>query len=163
MYIYHVYICETCIVVVSSKCTYVQVYSNYCVLSSYNIVFVKLVKSNSSYEEKVRAGNSSEKVMFQLLWDVDSLKKLDEKIRALQTATSLLDSRLQEVIRGVFRWKRTPASHMFVMMVSSELRNHKPYAVPNMRQMITLLVTEMNPMGMKIAGTYTVAYYKYYM
>ena len=50
---------------------------------------------------------------------------------------------------------------MFVLMISSELRNKKPYAVPvqcipyagmresDIRQLINLLIKEM---GMKVAG-----------
>ena len=50
------------------------------------------------------------------------------------------------------------------MMISSELRNHKPYAVPvqcvpyaglresDMRRMVSYLVQEMVQMGMKVAG-----------
>lgn len=148
---------------------------------------IELVKSNSSYEEKLQAGNTSEKVMLELLWDIDALKKLDGKGRTLQTDLSVvldilrrpeaeqvdsnlprrlsgLRSCLQEMIKGVFRLKRTPASHLFVMMISSELRNHKPYAVPvqcvpyaglresDMRRMVSHLVQEMVKMGMKVAG-----------
>ena len=156
----------------------------------FSIVFlssVELIKSNTTYEKKYQAGNASEKIMLELLWDVDALKKLNEKGRALQTDISVfldllhqpddeqvrrnlpqrlsgLRSRLQEVIRGVFRLKQTPATHMFVMMISSELRNRKPYAVPvqcvpyaglresEMRGMVTLLVREMVKVGMKVAG-----------
>ena len=49
---------------------------------------IELVKSNSFYEEKLQAGNASEKVMLELIWDSDALKKLDEKGHALQTDVS---------------------------------------------------------------------------
>ena len=56
------------------------------------------------------------------------------------------------MIKGVYRFRRVPASHVFVLMISSELRNKKPYAVPiqclpyaglkevDMRRMVNLVV-----------------------
>ena len=73
-------------------------------------------------------------------------------------------NRLQEIIKGVYRFKRVPASHVFVLMISSELRNKKAYAVPiqclpyaglkeaDMRRMVKLVVQEMLRHGMKVAG-----------
>ena len=127
--------------------------------------------------------------MLELLWDIDTLRRLNEKGRALNTdRAALLDSmqlseadqakkniprklssireRLLEVIQGVFRFKHVAASHIFVMMISSELRNKKSYAVPiqclpyaglketNMRSMVRLVVKEMVKQGMKVAGKY---------
>ena len=145
------------------------------------------MKSNSNYEQKLLSGNTSERVLLELLWDVDALKKLEDKARALETdfsvcldlldltedqqvkenlpqKLSVLRTRLQDVIKGVFRWRRSPATHMFVLMISSELRNKKPYAVPvqcipyagiresDIRQLINLLIKEMVGIGMKVAG-----------
>ena len=59
---------------------------------------------------------------------------------------------------------RSPASHIFVMMISSEQRNVKPYAVPVqclpyhsinqqvMRQLLCNLVKEMRSRGMNVSG-----------
>ena len=125
--------------------------------------------------------------MFSLLWDVDELKRLNDegrKIRAeISTTLSLhslpaaarrehnvprrlasLRTQLSAFIKGLFRFKRTPATHMFVLMVSSEWRDHKPYALPvqclpyaglkekDMRSIITDLVKEMVGLGMSVAG-----------
>ena len=75
---------------------------------------------------------------------------------------------LQEVVKGVFRFKRTPATHIFVLMISSGLRDKKPYAVPiqffpyaglkevDMRRIVTQLVKEMVRNGMKVAGKFVI-------
>ena len=66
--------------------------------------------------------------------------------------------------RDLSRHQRSPASHIFVMMISSEQRNVKPYAVPVqclpyhsinqqvMRQLVRNLMKEMKSRGMKISG-----------
>ena len=58
----------------------------------------------------------------------------------------------------------SPATHIFVLIISSELRDKQPYAVPvqffpyaglkevDMRRIITQLVKEMVRNGMKVAG-----------
>ena len=57
--------------------------------------------------------------------------------------------------------------HIFVLMISSELRDIKPYALPvqyvpcrsitkqQLRQLVSKLVKEMTSRGMKVAGQYT--------
>ena len=69
-------------------------------------------------------------------------------------------------MKGVFRFKRTPATHIFVLIISSELRDKKPYAVPiqffpyaglkevDMRRIVTQLVKEMVRNGMQVAGKF---------
>ena len=37
---------------------------------------------------------------------------------------------LVKSIRMVTRFQRVPATHLFVIMISCELREHKPYALP---------------------------------
>ena len=66
--------------------------------------------------------------------------------------------------RDVSRHQRVPASHIFVMMIASEQRNIKPYAllvqcVPYhsinqqlMRKLVNNLVKEMHSRGMKVCG-----------
>ena len=146
------------------------------------------MKTNNLYEDKLRAGNAPERVMFALLCDIDTLKKLNEQARALlidisevedllecpeshhtmqanlSRKLSKIRKSLQDVVKGAFRFKRTPAAHIFLLMISSELRNQKPYAVPvqclpyaglkesEMRRMVTMLVQEMNRLKMKVAG-----------
>ena len=66
--------------------------------------------------------------------------------------------------RDLSRHQRSPASHIFVLMISSEQRNIKPYAVPVqclpyhsinqqiMRQLVCDLMKEMKSRGMKVSG-----------
>ena len=98
---------------------------------------VELLKSNTAYKEKLSARSTPEKTMLELLWDIDTLKQLNDKGRALVTDIAvLLDllqqsevdqtrcnlpqklsgvrDRLQEIIKGVYRFRRVPASHVFV-------------------------------------------------
>ena len=145
------------------------------------------MKANRPYEDKLRAGNAPERVMLALLCDIDTLKKLNEQARTLvmdiSGAQDLLEQpecqrtqanlsrkltnirkSLQDVVKGVYQFKRRPATHIFLLMVSSELRNHKPYAVPiqylpyaglkesDLRRFVTRLVQEMDRLKMKVAG-----------
>ena len=131
--------------------------------------------------------------MLALIWDVDELKRLNDEGRNLRTEVSaVLDiasmsdvtcreqnlpqkltsirTRLCGFVKGLYRFKRTPASHMFVMMISSELRDTKPYALPvqclpyaglkerDMRHMVTRIVKEMVTIGMAVAGKCTKAH-----
>ena len=147
----------------------------------------ELQKANTAYEEKQRSHKASEKTMLTLLWDVDELKQLNEKGRKLfADVTAALDlvsdpiatqrdsnlpqklmsirTRLHELAKGVFHFKRVPASHIFCLMISSELRDRKPHAIPvqcvpyasmreqDMRQLVNNLIEEMVKLGMNIAG-----------
>ena len=74
---------------------------------------------------------------------------------------SLIRSKLCVFLKS---FKRTPATHMFVFMISSALRNRKPYALPiqclayagmkeqDMRRLVSAIVKEMVIAGMKVAG-----------
>ena len=125
--------------------------------------------------------------MFSLIWDIEDLKQLYDIARKLRTEIStILDvfsfpraiqqeynlsrklgfvrSKLMEVLKGLYSFKRTPATHIFVYMISSALRNRKPYALPvqcvpystlterDMRRMVNGIVAEMVSHGMKVAG-----------
>lgn len=48
-------------------------------------LLLEVSKSNTAYEEKLCAGSSPEKVTLQFLWDIDTLKRLNKKGRALLT------------------------------------------------------------------------------
>ena len=119
----------------------------------YIIPLLELQKVSTEYEEKQRSRTTPERVMFSLISDIEDLKRLNEEGRKLRTEVSTaLDililpeaaqrdynvrrklggvrSKLRELLRGLYRFKRTPASHVFVFMVSSALRDRKPYALP---------------------------------
>jgi cell division protein ZapA (FtsZ GTPase activity inhibitor) len=57
------------------------------------ILFIlELLNSNTAFKEKLSVGTTTEKVMLELLWDIDTLKRLNEKGRALLTdLAALLD------------------------------------------------------------------------
>lgn len=123
--------------------------------------------------------------MFSLSWDVEELKALNEEGRKLRVEiSSLVDictprnfqpmnvprkltsirQRLCELIKRVTKFKRNAATHVFVFMISSELRDRKPFAIPiqcipykglgeeNIRTLTRAVITEMVAHGMKISG-----------
>ena len=131
--------------------------------------------------------------MFSLIWDIEDLKQLYDIARKLRTEIStILDvfsfpraiqqeynlsrklgfvrSKLMEVLKGLYRFKCTPATHIFLYMISSALRNRKPYALPvqcvpystlterDMRRMVNAIVAEMVSHGMKVAGKHLCIY-----
>lgn len=74
-------------------------------------------------------------------------------------------AQMRDVVKGLYHFKHTPATHVFVFMISSALRDKKPYALPvqclpyaglkesDMRRMVSALAQEMHNQGMKVAGT----------
>ena len=65
------------------------------------------------------------------------------------------------------KFKRTPDTHVLVVMISPEERNKKPYALPvqcvayhslkdeAVRSLVNSMIKEMTSRGMKVAGKYT--------
>ena len=134
--------------------------------------------------------------MFALSWDVQELTQLISVGRSLYAdveATleivknpaadyqqcniprklSSIRSKYVDLMKRIIRFKRSPATHVFTFMISSELRNKKPYALPvqcfpydglkenDLRRLITQLIKEMVAHGMKVAGRYMYMYIKY--
>lgn len=122
-----------------------------------------------------------------LFCGTEELNRLNQEARALTTAISValdvlampqtaqrkhnlprqlgsIRTKVCEVVKGVFHFKRTPATHSFVMMISFALRDRKPYAIPiqcfpyaglkksDMRRLVTSIVEVMTREGMQIAG-----------
>lgn len=66
--------------------------------------------------------------------------------------------------KQVVKYRRTPATHILVVMISPEQRNRKPYALPvqclayaslrdeGVRSICDTLIKEMTNRGMKVAG-----------
>ncbi len=76
---------------------------------------------------------------------------------------------LKKFVSGLFKCKRTAATHILVVMIIPEERNRKPYALPvqcipyvglkddQVRQIFDVVITYMTSKGMKgmkIAGSY---------
>ena len=127
--------------------------------------------------------------MFEAGWKVEELKRLVDTCQQLISTVSVVievvDDPTTDMIhanvphqlenvrksvsaftRDLSRHQRVPASHIFVMMISSEQRNFKPYAIPVqclpyhsinqqvMRTLVSDLVREMTLRGMKFSGTF---------
>ena len=110
-----------------------------------------LAKARDRYESKRKLLNVSEDSLFALTWDVEGYSKLIEKNMTITEGTSgslaringpvhgrgniqadfsALKKELEPYIMGVNTKKREAASHLLLFMISDELRNFKPYAVP---------------------------------
>lgn len=78
-----------------------------------------------------------------------------------------LKEKLADFVKRITRFKRTPATHIFVMMISSDVRRTKPYAMPvqcltyagmrerDIRLLISDLTKEMVKCGMSVRGIYS--------
>ena len=77
-----------------------------------------------------------------------------------------LIQKLLTYLHGLFMKKRIPASHVLVFMISDELRNHKPYALPvrflpyksltdkALRDLQVEVAVKMTSLGMIVVGEY---------
>lgn len=136
---------------------------------------------------KQAEGKSPEKLMFSLAWDVEELQQLDKSGRQVrvdcQAVKDSLRSKHLDITKdnirkrlsshrenllkhakSVIKYRRTAASHILIVMISSELRNKKPYALPvqcipyvslsdeSVRSVCDKLICQMKNRGMKIAG-----------
>ena len=82
----------------------------------------------------------------------------------LVQSLSVIEDQLTSFVRSLYRHKRQAASNVYVVMISSELRQVKPYALPiqllpyksidesTMRQLICEIVKVMTSKGMKVVG-----------
>ena len=71
-----------------------------------------------------------------------------------------LKSKLTDFVKRASRFRRTPATHIFVIMISDEYRRIKPYAIPvqclpyagmterDVRRLLCNLICEMEKCGM---------------
>ena len=135
----------------------------------------------------MQQSNHLDKAMFSLAWDVEELKKIHDECRKLLIELGcilqlLLDTdtdvvkdnisfqltklceRLLQNIKSIFWYRRTPATHVTVFMISEERRIHKPYALPiqcvpctglkikDIRWLINEIIAEMVRRGMKVSG-----------
>ena len=151
------------------------------------------MKANKAYEEKLKSGNSGDQAMFAL-WDVEELKSLTDEGHSINRELlacidlcetgmfeqcnvpqklTTLRKRLLDFNKRTVHFRRTPATHIFVLMLSSDVRDRKPYALPvqcvpyaglkevTIRRLITRLCEAMNSYGMKVAGMTRHNYHAY--
>lgn len=145
------------------------------------------MKAQKQYEAGQSAGQSSEKKMLGLLWDREELNRLNKEAQAIITALSValdvlalpkaaraahnlprqlnsIRCRIPQLLQGVYRYKCTAATHCFMIMISSAVRDRKPYATPvqcfpyaglnesDMRCVVSDIVREMKNVGMQVVG-----------
>ena len=77
-----------------------------------------------------------------------------------------LRSQLTSIIKALSKHQRKTASHIFVLMISLESRNCKPYTLPlqclpvrglknkQVREFADAIIKEMSKTNMKVAGTH---------
>lgn len=79
---------------------------------------------------------------------------------------SVMKTNMMELVKKLSRFRRTAATHIFVIMIGSELRNRKPYALPvqclpyagmnekDICRLISNLIREMVKLHMSVRGMY---------
>ena len=125
--------------------------------------------------------------MFSLSWDIEELKTLNSEGRSIHhellmcieycvpglfyehnaaSKPTSIRTLLLAFIKQVPHFRRTPATHVFVLMLSYDLHDQKPYALPvqclpyaglkeiDIWRIITDLCKAMISHGMKVSGTY---------
>ena len=123
--------------------------------------------------------------MFSILWDIEELKAINSELRKIHQEIACCvnacdDGLLQEqniprklttirstlygLIKRIAHFRRSPATHIFVLMVSSDARNRIPYALPvqclpyaglkemDVRSLLSNLCKEMVTLGMKVSS-----------
>ncbi len=147
-------------------------------------VIVELQIVNQSYENKLKSGGAANNTMFALCWDIHELTQLKDNLQEVRVEIAstleiisvenssvnlpkrlgVIREKFAKIIKGVTRFRRVPATHMFVIMLSCELRDHKPYAIPiqclpcvalkecDIRRIITNVLKEMTVREMKVRG-----------
>jgi len=145
-----------------------------------------LQAANNNYEEKLKSGGTAESTMFSLSWDIEELKHISTECRNMYREVtqcisdctselfqhcniprqlSQIRKKLCELNKRIVHFRRVPATHIFVFMISSDARNKKPYAVPvqwvpysglkevDIRRLVSNLCKKMFSLGMNVSGT----------
>ena len=92
--------------------------------------------------------------------DVDSVRRnIPHKLSEIKVA-------LKKIVKGVYLYRRTVATHVLVIMISTESRNTKPYALPvqfipyssledkKIQALLNVVIRKMSSLGMKVAGMF---------
>ena len=136
------------------------------------MLFSALRNAQSTYEEKLSAPGTTDRVMFGLGWKIDELSRLNQQARKLmvditvaQEYLSHIRDPLKDFIKAITWHRRTPATHVLVTLISPSYRNRKPYALPvcclaysglseaTARTHISAVIKEMQKRDMKVEGT----------
>ena len=134
-------------------------------------------KAQKIYDKKRVESNVSDATRQALAWDLEGFKGLNERACTLKSkitgllgnpsdlkCNTKLKEDLLELVKGLFTKKREVASHLLIFMISDELRNRKPYAIPvrfltyssitdaKLRELEKDLVNAMEKIGMTVVG-----------
>ena len=143
--------------------------------------------ADANYHEKLQSNDKDSKSLFSLGWRVEELNLLVKRSQTYiadvsrlvdvvadmtvdlirsnvaRQLSNLRDS-LSSFIHDLSCHQHVMATHIFVLMISSEMRNTKPYAVPvqclpywsmkhhQLMNIVCTLIREMKQRGMKVAG-----------
>ena len=149
---------------------------------------IALTKAQADYEEKIKSSNrSQDKTLFKLAWQIHELEELIKEMGQIAVdlstligrvlniqhdlvkenfAANLISTRvsLEEAVKKLIRHQRTAATHIMVFMISTESRNHKPYALPvqclpitalkdqQCRELANQIIAAMVKRNMKVVG-----------
>lgn len=95
---------------------------------------------------------------------LDLLENSSDSQTHINHRVSQAKSSLREIVKGFYRYRRTPASHILVIMISTETRTKKPYALPiqcipyrsltdsEVQEVLNNVIREMSLLGMEVAG-----------
>ena len=145
-----------------------------------------LQERNKAYSEKQGTGAATQS-MLKLAWDIQELTAVNDMGRSILVECQVLVDKLNDpvydaiennlarklmslreqmkaFVKRISRYRRNPAGHLLVIMISTEDREKKPYAMPvqciayrslkdaKIRCIANEVVKEMNRREMKVAG-----------
>jgi len=145
-----------------------------------------LKKADEMYQTKFNSPNSSQSLLMNLCWETVEYNTLSQEAQASNSSldnllpyldptspriliASLhnLSKQLADYFRNLFVKKRQPAAtHIFIIMVSEERRNRKPYSLPvqyvhyhtirdqYIRDLSKSVKLKMTELGMTTVGKY---------
>jgi len=149
------------------------------------VYLLELRTAKCTYEEKLKSNSTTDQTMFSLSWDIEELKNICSEFRKIYNdLTECVNSckhelfhesnvprkltqirqRMHDATKRILHFKREPATHIFVLMISSDARDKKPYALPiqrfsyagineaDLRRIISELCKKMVSLGMKVSG-----------
>ena len=151
------------------------------------LIHIALAKQTLALEKlKEKDTSSNSKHFNELKWDINDIQhllqecswvihqvdELDalcstksvENSHLVAAALSTFKSRVEDLVHGITRKQREPASHAMVFMISPENRVKKPYALPvqllpyrglkdsQLRELANKLKTEMKHRNMEVVG-----------
>ena len=145
-----------------------------------------LQERNKEYSVK-QGTRTATQSMLKLAWDIQELATINDMSRSILVECQVLVEKLNDpvydtvednlarrltslrgqmttFVKRASRYRRNPAGHLLVIMISTEDRKRKPYAMPvqciayrslkdaKIRCIANKVVQEMTQRGMKVAG-----------